>query len=75
MQVQNFVVQSIGVYENREIVKLAAKILYEKFLKLIEDLDSNIVSIVNSETIMDNCFDIILENVEDMGVANHNLDQ
>jgi len=58
----DYVVQSIGVYENREIVKMAAKILSEKFSKFVEELDSNIVSVINSETTMDNCFDILLEN-------------
>lgn len=58
----DFAIQSIGVYENREIVKMAAKILTEKFAKFVEELDSNIVSVINSETAMDNCFDILLEN-------------
>lgn len=58
----DFAIQTIGVYENREILKLAAKILSDKFAKFTEELDSNIVSIVNSETTMDNCFDILLEN-------------
>lgn len=58
----DFVIQSVGVYENRDIVKMAAKILSEKFAKFVEELDSNIVSVINSETAIDNCFDILLEN-------------
>jgi DNA-directed RNA polymerase alpha subunit len=58
----DFVIQTVGVYENPEIVKMAAKILYEKFIKLVEEIDSNIVSINNSETTIENCFDILLEN-------------
>jgi len=58
----DFAIQSVGVYENREIVKMAAKILTEKFAKFVEELDSNIVSVINSETAIDNCFDILLEN-------------
>jgi DNA-directed RNA polymerase alpha subunit len=58
----DFVIQTVGIYENQEIVKMAAKILTEKFAKFVEELDSNIVSVINSETTMDNCFDILLEN-------------
>jgi len=58
----DFVIQTVGVYENQEIVKMAAKILAEKFAKFVEELDSNIVSIINSETAINHCFDILLEN-------------
>ena len=58
----DFVIQTVGIYENQEIVKMAAKILTEKFAKFVEELDSNIVSVINSETTMDNCFDVLLEN-------------
>ena len=58
----DFQIKSIEIYENREIVKMAAKILYEKFAKFVEELDSNMVPIINSETTIENCFDILLEN-------------
>ena len=58
----DFVVQTIGQYENREIVKKACSVLQDKFVDLIQSLDSDQVPIINSETTMDNCFDITLVN-------------
>jgi DNA-directed RNA polymerase alpha subunit len=58
----DFVVETIGVYENKEIVRKGCSILYDKFTQLIIDIDSDSVSISRSETTMDNCFDIVLEN-------------
>ena len=58
----DFQIQTVGVYDNRAIVKMGAKILYEKFLRMVENLDANLVPILNSETTMDFCFDILLED-------------
>jgi DNA-directed RNA polymerase alpha subunit len=58
----DFSIQTIGVYDNKEIVKKACDILITKLEDLIHALDSNIVPINISETTMDNCYDIILEN-------------
>ena len=58
----DFVVQTVGQYENREIVKKACSVLQDKFVDLVQSLDSDQVPIINSETTMDNCFDITLVN-------------
>lgn len=58
----DYVVESIGVYENRELVKMAAGILRTKFTKMIEKIDVDDVPILMSETTIQNCYDIILEN-------------
>lgn len=58
----DFVIQSIGVYENREIMRMACKILHNKLVKLIQDIDDDIVPISLSETTIENCYDVILEN-------------
>lgn len=58
----DFVVKTIGIYENTELVKKACAILQNKFVDLIQAIDSDAVVIVNSETTMESCFDIILEN-------------
>ena len=58
----DFIIESIGVYENKEIVKKACGILFDKFTQLILDIDSDSISISRSETTMDNCFDIVLAN-------------
>jgi DNA-directed RNA polymerase II subunit RPB3 len=58
----DFTIQTIGIYENKELVKKACAVLQNKFIDMIQGLDSDIVPILNSETTMDNCFDVLLEN-------------
>jgi DNA-directed RNA polymerase II subunit RPB3 len=58
----DFIIETVGVYENKEIVKKACGILVNKFTQFILDIDSDNVPIVRSETTMDNCFDIVLVN-------------
>ena len=55
-------IQSIGVYENREIMRMACKILHSKLVKLIQDIYDDVVPITLSETIMENSCKIVLEN-------------
>jgi hypothetical protein len=58
----DFVVETLGVYENKDIVKKACKVLIMKLIDFMNGLDSDTVPIHPSETTMDNCFDIVLEN-------------
>jgi len=58
----DFVVQTIGMYDNKDILKMANKILVGKFDALIQEIDSDVVEILTSETTMDHCYDIILKN-------------
>jgi len=58
----DFVLQTIGVFTNVEIVNKACVVLQDKMVAFIQALDSDIVPILNSETTIDNCYDIILEN-------------
>lgn len=58
----DFVVETIGIYTNHEIMSLASEILYQKFEDMVRDIDSNIIQIVNSETTIDFCFDLLIEN-------------
>tara|TARA_Y100000361_G_C11161886_1_gene348034 strand:+ start:3307 stop:4413 length:1107 start_codon:yes stop_codon:yes gene_type:complete len=58
----DFVIQTVGVYENQEIIKKACVILQNKFVELMQNIDSDAIPILKSETTMDNCYDIILEN-------------
>ena len=58
----DFVIETVGVYENKDIVRKACGILFDKFTQFILDIDSDSVAIVRSETTMDNCFDIVLVN-------------
>jgi DNA-directed RNA polymerase subunit L len=58
----DFVIQSIGIYENMELVKIACMVLQNKFVDMIQQIDADNIPVVISENTMDNCFDIVLEN-------------
>lgn len=58
----DFIIQTVGVFENRAIVRKACLVLYKKMYELIQMVDSKTVPVLNSETTIDNCYDIILEN-------------
>jgi DNA-directed RNA polymerase subunit L len=58
----DFTIQSVGVFENVEIVKKACIVLQNKLIDVIQSIDSGIIKINNSETTIDYCYDIILEN-------------
>lgn len=54
----DFVIQSIGIYENVELIKKGCEILALNVTELVKDVNSNIVPIIPSVTTMDNCFDV-----------------
>ena len=58
----DFVIQSVGVYENNDIVKRGCVVLQHKFIDFIKQIDSDVVPIHKSESTIDHCFDIVLEN-------------
>ena len=58
----DFVIQSVGVYDNKDLVLQGCRVLENKFNEMIQSLDSDLVPILRSETTMDNCYDIVLEN-------------
>lgn len=58
----DYVIQSVGVYENNDIVKKGCAVLQHKFIELIKQIDSDIVPINKSESTIDHCYDIVLEN-------------
>jgi DNA-directed RNA polymerase subunit L len=58
----DFVVQTIGVYDNREIMRKSCVILQNKMVELIQAIESDTLPINLSETTIDNCYDIVLEN-------------
>jgi DNA-directed RNA polymerase alpha subunit len=60
----DFTIQTIGVYDNREIVSMACSILINTFKDMIENIESNTIPINTSETTMENCFDVILEKMD-----------
>jgi DNA-directed RNA polymerase subunit L len=58
----DFVIQTIGVYTNNELVDKACEILLEKLGELHTLIEKDQLEIKKSENTMANCFDIILEN-------------
>jgi DNA-directed RNA polymerase subunit L len=57
----DFVIQTLGVFENREILKKGCMVLQNKFVDFVNAIDADTVPVVVSETTMENCFDIVLE--------------
>jgi DNA-directed RNA polymerase subunit L len=65
----DFIIQSIGIYDNVDIVAKACNILIDKYTKLLSLVETDEVSIEPSHTTLENCYDIILEN-EDYTIGN-----
>lgn len=58
----DFVIESLGVYTNNEIVNMACKILISRFDDINSLIEKDELEIKVSDNTMSNCFDIILEN-------------
>jgi len=65
----DFVIQTVGIYENENIIKQACDIIRIQLAELIYQIDRDELSIKASDNILDNCYDIILEN-EDYTIGN-----
>lgn len=65
----DFIIQSVGIYENDDIIDKACDILASKLLDLSSNLDTNVITITQSQTTMENSYDIELDN-EDYTVGN-----
>ena len=57
----DFVIESVGVYDNRDIIRKACAVLQNKFIDIVQMIDSGVLSVLTSETSMDHCYDIKLE--------------
>lgn len=58
----DFQIQSVGVFDNKYLVRKACSVIHDKFVDLITAIDSDTLVIRLGETTMENCFDIVLEN-------------
>jgi len=58
----DFIIESVGVYSNRDLVKMACKVLSRNFERLVETIDANgeDVVIIRGQSTMDNCYDVKL---------------
>lgn len=58
----DFVIQTLGVYDNKDLVRKACAILQNKLIDLVQIIEEGELPVFISETTMDHCFDIHLEN-------------
>lgn len=58
----NFIIQSIGVYTNPELLTMACSIMINKLVNLDKLIEEDNLEIKLSDNTMKNCYDIILEN-------------
>ena len=58
----DFIIESVGVFENRAIVHKACDIMINKITSFKQGCDQNKVKVTKSESTMENSYDIILEN-------------
>lgn len=58
----DFNIESVGIYSCRELCRTACSILKTRFEVLASEIESNSVSINQSETTMENCYDFVLEH-------------
>ena len=58
----DFILQTVGVYTNAELLSLSCKIMLNKLSELDSLIDKDEVEIKNSDNTLQNSFDIILEN-------------
>ena len=65
----DFIIQTVGIYENEEIMRIACDILIETLTILSTSIDTDTIKIKKSENVLDNSYDIILEN-EDYTIGN-----
>ena len=60
----DFVLESVGVYTNNEIMKLACKSIVDRNNELYKLFNSENILVKNNTTTMDNCFDVYLEGID-----------
>lgn len=60
----DFQIQTIGVFENKQIIKKAANILIEFFMTMHKNLESDVVPIRPSLSTTEHCYDITLMDAD-----------
>jgi hypothetical protein len=65
----DFVIQTVGIYDNEEIIIKSCNVLLNKLEKLKTTVDTDEIEIKPADNTMDNCYDIILVN-EDYTIGN-----
>lgn len=55
----DFVIQTIGIYDNKDLIRKSCAVLQNKLIDMIQSIDT--IPVFASETTIDNCYDIRLE--------------
>jgi DNA-directed RNA polymerase alpha subunit len=58
----DFIIETIGVYDNFELIEIASKIMMKNLKAIVEKIQGNSEFIKPSTSTIDNAYDIILEN-------------
>jgi len=58
----DFILQSVGIYDNTELIIKSCQILAKQLQDIRNALDTDLISIQASDNTLDNCYDVILEN-------------
>jgi len=58
----DFIIESIGIYKNKELVKKACEVLMKKYEKIMKDIKNDNFTIIRSENTIDNAYNLILEH-------------
>ena len=65
----DFIIESVGIYDNEDIIIKACIILYEKLTEIKQSLQQNKLEIIPSDNTLENSYDVILVN-EDYTIGN-----
>jgi len=65
----DFIIESVGIYDNENIIIKACIILYKKLSELKQSIQENKLQITPSDNTLENCYDILLVN-EDYTIGN-----
>ena len=65
----DFIIESVGIYDNEDIIIKACIILYEKLSEIRQTIQENKLEIIPSDNTLENSYDVILVN-EDYTIGN-----
>ena len=65
----DFIIESVGIYDNEDIIIKACIILYEKLTEIKQTIQENKLEIIPSDNTLENSYDVILVN-EDYTIGN-----
>ena len=58
----DFIIETLGIYENREILKMACKIMIEKLDNFADNIQKEPELITTIDTTIKNCYEVILKS-------------